>query len=588
MRVMRFGLKTLLSASLFLLLPAQGAEARDDVMARAMKDELARSMEKLQVENLEKPYFVSYRALERQAVTVRGTLGSLLSSADQTVRELNVEVRVGDYSLDNMNFLSSSFRPSRVSRMFSGAVLLPLEDNYKEIRRQIWLATDSAYKKALEDLSKKRSVLQNKTRTEEIADFSKESPLQTTDLQGTVQVDRTVAEELVRSVSSLFRETPDVFTSEVKFEVINFHTRYLNSEGGSYEKSSSYTSLISKAGTQAKDGMSIEDFVAFYGRSPEDLPDQSQIIGGVRAMALRLAELRTAPLIDLYNGPVLFEGQAAAELFAQALAPRLVAVRRPLSDDPRFQRIAEQARNPLQDRLGARVLPRFLNVTDDPTRTEYDGHVLVGGYSVDGQGVKARKTALIQRGVLTTLLSDRTPSPGLNQSSGNRRGSSLSPSNLFVTSTNELSNEQLKQELLSLVGELGKEYGVIVKRLGNGSFRSFQDETRRFLLPPGPETIRVEGAILVYKVYPDGREELIRNAETSSFSVGAFKDIVATSDNSIVHTIPFQLPFRNPMVRPSRTVVSYIVPSLLFEEVTLKRPSGEIRTLPLIASPLRK
>ena len=43
----------------------------------------------------------------------------------------------------------------------------------------------------------------------------------------------------------------------------------------------------------------------------------------------RLAGLREVAPAERYNGPVLFEGQAAAELFAQGFAPRLLASRIP-------------------------------------------------------------------------------------------------------------------------------------------------------------------------------------------------------------------------------------------------------------------
>jgi hypothetical protein len=43
------------------LLTASLASAAEDAIVRAMRDELARSMKKLQLENLDKPYFVAYR-----------------------------------------------------------------------------------------------------------------------------------------------------------------------------------------------------------------------------------------------------------------------------------------------------------------------------------------------------------------------------------------------------------------------------------------------------------------------------------------------------------------------------------------------
>ena len=87
---------------------------------------------------------------------------------------------------------------------FGGRTALPLEDDYQEIRRQIWLATDGAYKDALENLSRKKAALQNKTRSEEIPDFSREEPF-TADRRDAalVEVDTARAEALVRDLSAL-------------------------------------------------------------------------------------------------------------------------------------------------------------------------------------------------------------------------------------------------------------------------------------------------------------------------------------------------------------------------------------------------
>src|SRR3981189_3580160 len=142
--------------SLFaLLLVSLGGQAQEDVVFRAMHDEMRRSMQKLQLEALDKPYFISYRIVDDDSKEVAATLGSMLFSNESRMRLLTVNVRVGDYSLDNSNFASSPFGGGSAAPIFTGFMQLPLDDNYNELRRQIWLATDGAYKKALEDLSGK-------------------------------------------------------------------------------------------------------------------------------------------------------------------------------------------------------------------------------------------------------------------------------------------------------------------------------------------------------------------------------------------------------------------------------------------------
>lgn len=579
-----------LSVSLCVLFLCSSLQAQDDIVMKAMRDELTRSLEKLQLEELDKPYFIAYRVEERTNTRVSASFGSLISSSENRTRYLTVEVRVGDHTLDNTNFLSFySFRRSGVVRMLGGTVPLPLDDDYKELRRQIWLATDGAYKKALEDLAKKRAVLQNKTRTEEVPDFSQEEPTTVVERAMPAKVDLAEAETLVRDLSTLFKEMPEVFASEVHFAVSNIHTRYVNSEETSFTRISPSVRFVAFAQTQASDGMSLEDFVAVYGRSVDALPPRKELAAHLREMGARLAELRAAPLIDRYNGPVLVEGQAAAELFNQVFAPMLLGTRRAVSDNPRFERLSSQGQNPFLDRIGARVLPKFLSVVDDPTLEEHNKVQLVGGYKVDDDGVRARQTKLVEKGFLNTLLVTRNPVRGITQSTGNRRGSGPLPSNVFVIPEGGLSSSELREEFLRLVKQRGKEYGIVVRRIGNPLLKLSPDRMASMLVSLGRGGARVQSGILAYRVYLDGREELIRNSELADITPATFKDIVAASTAQAVYSVPFAArrasPFSSFSLGRGAPIVSFVMPSLLFEDLTVKKPTGEIPNPPVAKHP---
>src|SRR5512145_1975004 len=126
---------TLLVFWLSVLLLGPAAKAQDSVM-QAMRDELQRSMDQLRLEELNKPYFISYTVEEMRATQASASFGSLLTSDESVQRWLQVEVRVGSYELDNSNFMSSDGPPGFMRRFF-GRTRLPIEDNYLEIRRQI-------------------------------------------------------------------------------------------------------------------------------------------------------------------------------------------------------------------------------------------------------------------------------------------------------------------------------------------------------------------------------------------------------------------------------------------------------------------
>jgi PmbA/TldA metallopeptidase C-terminal domain len=579
--------------ALGVLLATVNVEASDDVVLRAMRDELARSMQKLQLEKLEKPYFIAYRVNESSAVGASASFGSLFSTSSPThTRWLSVEVRVGDYAFDNTNFLSQpSFAMTSIGG-FGGSLQLPLEEDYLAIRRQIWLATDVAYKKAVEDLSKKRAALQNKTRTEDLHDFSRVEPGTYTVTAARPELSRSEAEAIVRELSAAFRDLPDVFSSRVDLRSSFTRTLYVSSEGTTFVRETPLIALTVNAETQAADGMPLTDSFAFYGRSITDLPEKKNLLIRIREAGATLAKLRQAPILERYNGPVLLEEQAAAAAFAQVFVPKLLATRRPVYDRPQFEAMAAQADNPFVDKMGGRVLPPSVSVTDQPTISEFARTRLIGGSKVDDDGVPSRETRLVEKGYLKTLLATRVPTPGITKSTGSRYGSGPRPTNLIVSVESGRSDQELKDELLRLTKARGNEFGVVIRRIGNPSLTrdSLQIMIDGFGAA-GRQADELRNIVLAYKVYPDGREELIRNAVVSDLTVASFKEIVGVSRTVMVTSVPFSvrvgLPFSFDFggIEAAAAPISLAVPSLLFEELTLKKPPGQIPKPPVAKHP---
>ncbi len=539
--------------------------AQDDVIMKAMRDELARSMQQLQLENLEKPYFIAYRVMDSDHAGVSASFGALNQTYESRERLFNVEVRVGSPQLDSTNFLSLNFNVSSMVQVFNGSAQLSLEDDYRELRRQIWLATDATYKKALEDISKKRAALQNKSREDEAPDFAREEPATSVDEAPPVHIDRARWEALARSLSALFRQMPDVNTSSISLFAANTLTRYVNSEGTSYSRREPSITFNAHAATQAADGTPLDDFVWLHGRSLADLPSGENLAARVRDLGQRLKDLRAASTLENYNGPVLAEGDAAAQLFRLQFVSNLLGTRRFISDMPGYQQAGAQGENPFIDKIGARVLPDFLSVADNPTLAEYRGIKLGGWYKMDDDGIPTRETRLVEKGILKTLLTSRNPVRGIEHSTGSRHLGQASPTNIFVTAENGLSPAELRTKFLELVKQRNKEFGILVRRMRN---------------PMSP--------VMAYKVFPDGREELIRGVQFSGLNAASFKDIVAASKDQNILTVQY---------RPRSTfgtasavdsgfmAVTLIVPSLLFEDVTIRKARGETPNPPVAGHP---
>ncbi len=568
------------------------AQDKDDVVMKAMNDELARSVSQLHVADLEKPYFFSYRIDDLDSATISASLGSVTQSNPIRTRIIGVEVRVGDYAFDNSNYVSAqSFGGGGMS---AGVVQGPLDDDYQQVRRQLWVATDAQYKHVAEEFSAKKSALANRKRTTDIADFSKEQPATVHEPRSDAKADIAALEQLAREVSLPFKQMPDVLTSTVQIQFKNLYTRYVNSEGSTFTRSDPAYALRIDADTQAPDGLPIHDTLQFFGDSLSDLPTKSALVAKAKDMGLRLQKLRAAPSAEQYNGPVLFEGDAAAEVFAQVFAPGLAASRIPDSDDPRFEVFFKQMMSQmglggsLLDRIGGRVLPEWMDLVDDARLKEYQGTKLTGSYEIDDDAVPSHTTKLVEKGMLKTLLTSRVPVRMISHSSGSRRSLGAVPSNLIVTSSKTSTSAELREELLRRVKDRGLEYGIIVRRTGGGANPAMRAAA---MMAASPQSAPTNTLLEVYKLFPDGHEELVKGAELSGLTAATFRDIVAAGEKPMVlnqQVIPninsiFSMGMAGGLDMP---VASFVVPSLLFEEVSLTKAEGPFPAPPASKAPL--
>jgi predicted Zn-dependent protease len=581
------------------LLTASLAPAAEDAIVRAMRDELARSMKKLQLENLDKPYFVAYRMVEISGCQASASFGALIASSCEPVgtatrnRSMTVDVRVGDYARDNTNFFAPMSIAGVTRLDLGGGVAVPIDDNYDEIRRQLWLATDSAYKTALDTYAKKKAALEHRTRPRDDApDFSREAVVTDAENEPPIAWDKRQVEDTVKTLSAIFRETPGVDNSEVRLIAQVWTTYYVNSEGTNYTRRKSFVQVETSADTQATDGMPLADFDVAYARSMAELPTREELARRVRSLAARLDGLRKAQLVDRYTGPVLFEGEASAELFLQALGSALVGTPRTVVDDLRLEGIFRN-NSGLADKVGARVLPDFLTVKDAPATRAFRGMPLFGSYQVDDDGVKAGETVLVDKGILQTLLHTRALIPDTTHSTGSRRSTGAMPSNLLFSAEKSMTEEQLKGELIRLVAQRHKEYGILVRRVGNQQLLASLARSRIVLSnnSNGPGSISVQPVLEAYKVFPDGREEPVRNLNVNGLTLDAFRSIVAVSDPSTVYTAPVLILNRSPLTGVSflqpggPLVVSTNSPAMLFEDMTLEQPTGDVPIPPFSTHP---
>ena len=488
---------------------------------QALSDEMARSLEQLHLGDEPRPYFLSYRLDDLEILEVGATFGSPLRQSLDRYRMLSTELRVGSPERDNTNFFSLGGGSAGVSRSWNGSVRVPIDNDYRELRRQAWLLTDAAYKTALENLARKAAALKNRRVPGDLPDFTPAEVASVKEIVDAAPVDPVAAEKLVASISRVFRERPEVSHSLVRLRAVRQRSRYLNSEGSEFERSVPLLELLISATAQGNEGTRLADVVAHYGHSLADFPAQDQLAGEAEALGRRLAIAIGGVQIERYNGPVLFSGQAAASVFHQVFAPGLGAWRPPVAEDERLERRLAQMSASLNDRLGGRVLARSMRLTDDPHAEDVDGQRLYGGYDVDDEGVPGRVTNLAERGILKALVAGRNPARGVPETTGNRRGAAALPSNLLLSTSEGRSEKELLAELFQLMDERELEFGVIVRRIA--------DPILVASLEPRGSASRnsahgaLQGIVEAVKIYRDGRQEPLRDPRFSGLSAASFR-----------------------------------------------------------------
>ena len=115
--------------------------------------------------------------LDRTISGVSGRRGAIVESPPRRTRTLRVEVRVGDYTFDSSRFVVQGFGGG--AGLSGETVIAPLDDDYDAMRREIWLTTDAAYKRAITMFARKKAAFQNRTASDPIPDFSQEPPVET-------------------------------------------------------------------------------------------------------------------------------------------------------------------------------------------------------------------------------------------------------------------------------------------------------------------------------------------------------------------------------------------------------------------------
>ena len=511
--------------------PAAGGDA----LLEALLTELDRSKSQLKMDQVAAPYYIEYRVNDIDDYAAEAAFGALRENQRVRYRVLRVVVRIGDYKQD------SYYGQGR-----GETDILPLDNDPIALRHQIWLATDEAYKSAGQALTEKQAALkQFSSDANPVDDFAKAPVVTALAPAVTLQVDDASWKKTIEDATNLYRQYPDVqaVSASVRFSATNEYL--VNSEGTVTRTGRNTYSVQLNSSAQAADGMRLSRNPFWMVGKVEELPSREKLLAEAKKMLDTVVALRQAPIVEeTYRGPVLFAPDAADDVVAALVGSNVLGLK------PQLGR-PNRTTGAFATSYKTRVLPNFLTVIDDPTLKDFQGKSLVGSYEVDDDGVKAQPVTVVQSGTLVNYLVGRQPIRDFPLSNGHgRAGMGTLPSPnlgvLLLKSADEQSPEALKQKVVQMITDQGLPYGYRVETMGPGN-------TPR----------------LLYRVYPDGHEELVRGAVFNELDVRALRsDLMAVGNDPLVSN------------RAGGIATTVISPSLLFDELEVKRADTSKDKLP--------
>jgi predicted Zn-dependent protease len=523
---------------------AAHAAASGDPLLESLLTELDRSTTTLKMDQVQRPYYLEYRVHDVEDFNTEAAFGALREDQHTHVRVLRVVVRLGDYKQDSF-----------YNQGVGSASILTVDNDSVALRRQIWLLTDEAYKAAADAYAEKLSALkQFSADPNPVDDFARAPVISYVSDTVKLKVDEAAWKKAVQDMTELYRKYPDVqsLTASARFNATNEYL--VNSEGSVVRDGRTTSSVMLNGSTQADDGMRLSRNPYWTEPLPQDLPSHEMLMKEATKMLDTLVALKKAPIVEeSYRGPVLFAPDAADDVVAGMIGGNILG-RKPAPGRP------NRTTGGFATSYKTRVLPKFVTVVDDPTLKVFQGKKLLGSYNVDSEGVKAQAVTVINDGVLQNYLVNRQPIRDFNTSNGHGRaspGTNPQPAvgTLIVKSSEAESVEELQNKALGMAAEQSKPYAYRVDTMGPGN-------TPR----------------LLYRIYTkDGREELVRGAVFNELDIRALRnDLVALGNDPLVS---------NRIGGIGQTVIA---PSLLFDELEVKRADTSKEKLPEYPAPTLK
>ncbi|MDD2889275.1 MAG: metallopeptidase TldD-related protein [bacterium] len=545
---------------------AQPRSGENDVVFRAMGDELTRFLKELKGAKDAPIYFLQYTIIDDKNVSMSSSYGALKYNKTSHNRSLTTDVRVGSNKLDNTHELRGDQFDFDYSDYIPNITEVPIEDNLNAIKAVIWKETDRTYKKAQEKLIKVQTNQDVKVAKKDTSDdFSIGTSCKYIGEKKELQLDTTSWKPVLKKLSAKFKQYPWVYSCNINLGGKASNKYIVNNEGTIIREGVASYSIFVSVGTTADDGMDIYLYQSFYASTADGLPTEVVIAGAIDSLIKELLILKNAPLVDPYTGPAIFVNKASGVFFHEIFGHRIEGHRQKSEDEGQTY----------TGKVGQVVLPEFLSVYDDPTQEEFKGTKLNGYYLYDDEGVKSERVNIVENGTLKNFLMSRSPVKGFKYSNGHGRREAgyrivARQANLFVESKKQIPFNELRNTLIEECKKQGKPYGLIFYDISGGFTMTQRYSPQAFKVVP----------LLVKRVYTDGRaDELVRGVDIVGTPLASFNKIIAAGNDPEV--------FNGGCGAESGWVsVALIAPSILVSEIEVEKKEKSQDKPPLLKAPL--
>lgn len=550
------------------------AQAAESPLLSIMKGELDHNFKNLQLEDFEKPFFISYHIIDRHDIYVSGSLGALMDENENEKRYLHVDLRVGGYVFNSTKPVDEIFdydkEEGEDNQEYSN-MPIPQGDDAESLKKYLWRATDNRYKRALSSFLKRKGKLASEVEEKDKSDdFSKEQPHTYIGDTVSLQINKTAWQEKVRVLSAIFKKHPEILSSNVSIAANARNDYFISTEGTKLQEGKTGYWVRISASTKADDGIWVKSFRSFFVWSEDKIPPQKELETAVETVMNEVLTLKNAPVMEAFVGPAIIQSPSSGVFFHEVLGHRLEAHRTE-------SKIESET---FKDKVGKQIMAPFLTVFDDPSIKEYRGMPMDAYYAFDDQGVKSVKTILVDKGVLKTFLLSRKPVKNFPNSNGHGRAQLqytgwgndypvARMGNLIVEANKTYPLSELKKMLMKECQKKNKPYGLLFVLSEGGS-----TETGRWSMD-----VFQSKPLLVYKVdAKTGKETLVRGVKFGGTPLVGLDKILAAGDDPKI--------FNGYCGAESGMILQAdAAPSVLLSEIEVAKTPATKSKLPLLPPP---